>query len=435
MVRLSGTRAFAIAQTIARFDVLPAPRHAHYRIVHDPDGARIDDALITFFPAPHSYTGEDVVEIATHGAPVVLDWVVHQAVENGAAAARAGEFTERAFLNARLDLTGAEAVRDLIDAQTLAQAQQAAQQMGGAIAAAVRPIKQALIELIATLEAGIDFAEDDIDTLPPTAITERVGRLLPPLSSLLASFAHGRLLREGLRLAIIGKPNAGKSSLFNRLVERERAIVTSTPGTTRDVIAEHIALDGVPIELMDTAGLRETLDEAERIGVSRSREAAADADAILLVTDLTQSSGGIIAPDMLSLLEGRPVVLVQNKGDLAPRNVPPIDVEQSLPWPRIRTSATTGEGLPELRAAILRVAHGNSYSAGAAKLTNLRQRDAVSRARTLLEQANAAAGSSTPHEMLLLDLHEALHALDELTGQTTTDDLLNHIFSTFCIGK
>ncbi len=433
VVRLSGPQSFAITCKLALFNTLPKLRQAHYRVLHDATGARVDDALITFFAAPHSYTGEDVAEIATHGSPVVLDWLVRKAIEHGAAPARPGEFTERAFLNGRLDLTGAEAVRDLIDAQTLAQAQQAAQQIGGSIAAAVRPIKQALIELIATLEAGIDFAEDDIDTLPPAVIAERLDSVLQPLTSLLASFAHGRLLREGMRVAIIGKPNAGKSSLFNRLVERERAIVTATPGTTRDTIAERIALDGIPIELLDTAGLRETADEAERIGVSRSRVAAAEADAIVLVTDLTQPSPDIAGRDLLLLLEGRPVVLVNNKSDL------PGDTkrenDQHLPWPSIRTSATTGEGIPELKAAMLRVAQGNANATEGAKLTNLRQRDAVSRAHSALEKAKAATLSRTPHEMLLLDMHEALHALDDLTGQTTNDDLLHLIFSTFCIGK
>ncbi len=433
IVRLSGPQAVGIVQQFVQL-APPEPRIAHYCILRDATGARIDDALITFFPAHRSYTGEDVVEIATHGSPVVLDWVVRQAVERGATPARAGQFTERAFLNNRLDLTGAEAVRDLIEAQTLAQAQQAAGQMGGSIAAAVRPVKQSLIELIAALEAGIDFAEDDIDMLPAATIVERIDHLLSPLTSLLASFAHGRVLREGLRLAIIGRPNAGKSSLFNRLVERERAIVTAAPGTTRDVIAERITVEGVPIELLDTAGLRETADEAERMGVSRSREAAAEADAILLVVDLSQPSGETISPEVFKLLEGRSVIVVENKCDLVPKVQTVID-HSNQPWARIRTSAVTGEGLPALRSMMLHPSQGNANTSGIATLTNLRQRDAVDRAVTALQQSKLAALSLLPHEMILLDLHEALHALDELTGETTTDDLLNLIFSTFCIGK
>ncbi len=498
IVRLSGPEAFRIARQMATFVAIPTSRTAHYRILRDEVGTRVDDALLTFFPAPHSYTGEDVVEIATHGAPVVLDWIIRRTVALGATPARAGEFTERAFLNHRLDLTGAEAVRDLIDAQTLAQAQQAAEQVGGSIASAIRPAKQALIELIATMEAGIDFAEDDIDTLPSEDIVRRIDRIQQPLVALLASFAHGRLLRDGLRLAIIGRPNAGKSSLFNRLVQRERAIVTATPGTTRDVIAERIALDGIPIELLDTAGLRDTADEAERIGVVRTREAAAEADAILLIVDLSEPQQRGTEPELLRLLEGRPVILVQNKCDLvtpgpnvaltaevavnAPLNAAlaaevaanagpnaalaaevaanagpnaalaaEVGEEASRPngfsrrgdeaantppaWPRVRTSAMTGEGITTLQTEILHMARGSTTHAGSATLTNLRQHDAVDRARTALHQATDASHLNTPHEMILLDLHQALQALDELTGQTTTDDLLNLIFSTFCIGK
>lgn len=426
IVRLSGPDALRIAEHLTGSTL--QPRIATYCILRDELGQRIDDAVVIYFAAPHSYTGEDVVEVAAHGSPVVLDWLVRTAVAAGAQPARAGEFTERAFLRGRLDLTQAEAVRDLIDAQTLGQAQLAAQQMGGSIAEQVRPVKQALIELIATLEAGIDFAEDDIDTLPAVAIHHRITTLFPPLEALLASFAHGRLLREGLRLAIVGKPNAGKSSLFNRLVERDRAIVTAAPGTTRDVIAERISLEGIPVELLDTAGLRETDDEAERMGVARSREAIADADAILLVLDAAATDDSDMP--LLEALRDRAVVVAHNKIDRidAPGNL-------YLPWPVIPTSALTGKGIELLRKALLQIARGNAYTASEATLTNLRQRDAVAAAIAALQRAQTATVSTTPHEMLLLDLYEALNALDELTGQTTPDDILNLIFSTFCIGK
>ncbi len=439
VVRLSGPQALSIAQSIARIEKL-TPRHAHYIVLHDETGARVDDAVLTYFAAPHSYTGEDVVEIATHGSPVVLDWLVRAAIAAGAQPARPGEFTERAFLRGRLDLTQAEAVCDLIDAQTLGQAQQAAAQMGGSIAAAVRPVKQALVELIAALEAGIDFAEDDLDTLPATEIATRIAALLSPLQQLLTSFAHGRVLREGLRLAIVGRPNAGKSSLFNRLVERDRAIVTATPGTTRDVIAERISMGGVPVELLDTAGLRETDDEAERMGVARSREAMAEADAVLLVLDAS-SNDGAFERDTLQSLHGRPVIVAHNKMDLLrASDVPSMlsnlaALNEVAAQAHVRTSATTGDGIAELREALLRVAHAGAEVAGTATLTNLRQRDAVRRAVDAATRAHAATAVATPHEMLLLDLYEALRALDELTGETTADDVLNLIFSTFCIGK
>ncbi len=218
---------------------------------------RIDEAVVTFFGAPNSYTAEDVVEIAAHGSPVVLELLLRRALELGARLAEPGEFTQRAFLAGRLDLTQAEAVRDLIEAQTLTQARQAASQMGGALSRRVSPVKTALVELIALLEAGIDFAEDDVDVTAEAEIARRIGELTPPLKALEASFARGLIVHDGLTMAIVGRPNVGKSSLFNRLVERERAIVTATPGTTRDLVTERISLDGIPVEMVDTAGLRE----------------------------------------------------------------------------------------------------------------------------------------------------------------------------------
>ncbi|AFL90525.1 tRNA modification GTPase trmE [Terriglobus roseus DSM 18391] len=434
IVRLSGPSAIAIAQELLPSLKTETRRTAQYAILHDEAGARVDDAIVTLFQSPHSYTGEDVVEIATHGSPIVLDWLVRACVHHGAQPARPGEFTERAFLRGRLDLTGAEAVRDLIDAQTLGQAKLAAQQMGGSIAAEVRPTKEALVALIATLEAGIDFAEDDLDTLPAAEIEARIAAIEPALQALLASFAHGRLMREGLRLAIVGRPNAGKSSLFNRLVQQDRAIVTATPGTTRDVISEHISINGVPVELLDTAGLRETDDEAERQGVARSRRAIADADAVLLILDASTPTEK--DPALNELLRDRPVLEVHNKIDLLTRDISAsneaVAHTQRLP---VRTSATTGEGIARLREAILTIARGeaSTHSSGAT-LTNLRQREAVDRALQALQRARTAA-NGTPHEMLLLDLYESLRALDELTGQTTADDVLNLIFSSFCIGK
>src|SRR5208283_5278347 len=280
------------------------------------EAARIDEAVVTYFGAPNSYTSEDLVEIAAHGSPVVLELLLSRAVELGARLAEPGEFTQRAFLAGRLDLTQAEAVRDLIEAQTLTQARQAASQMGGALSRRVQPVKQALVELIALLEAGIDFAEDDVEVTPGAEIAWRIGELTPPLSALEASFARGRIVHDGLTLAIVGRPNAGKSSLFNRLVERERAIVTATPGTTRDTVTERISLDGIPLELVDTAGLRESLEEAEQLGIARSREALADAALVLVVLDATQPLNDE-EHRLLEAVEGRPALAAVNKSDLA----------------------------------------------------------------------------------------------------------------------
>jgi tRNA modification GTPase len=375
------------------------------------------------------------VEIAAHGSPVVLELLLKRALTLGARLAEPGEFTQRAFLAGRLDLTQAEAVRDLIEAQTLTQVRQAARQMGGALSRRAAPPKHSLVELIALLEAGIDFAEDDVDVTPASEIARRIAELTPPLTALEASFARGRIVHDGLTLAIVGRPNAGKSSLFNRLVERERAIVTATPGTTRDLVTERISLDGIPLELVDTAGLREGLEEAEQLGVARSREALADAALVLVVLDATQALNDE-EHRLLQAIEGRPALIVVNKSDLAENaeGSPQFVGIPALRTSALRTSALTGEGIPALRERILALATG-----GAAEepgmLTSLRHHQAITTALAALADAGQANANGIPHEMILLDLYRALWALDSLTGQTTSDDILNLIFSTFCIGK
>ena len=396
---------------------------------------RIDEVVVTYFAKPHSYTTDNIVEISAHGSPVVLRHIVELALARGARLAEPGEFTMRAFLNGRIDLTQAEAVRDLIESQTLYQAKIAAQQLEGALSRRLQPIKQKLIELIATLEAGIDFAEDDISVLPADQILQRIAVVRAPLDELAASFAYGKIVHEGLTLAIVGRPNVGKSSLFNRLVERERAIVTATPGTTRDLVSETVAIGGIPVKLVDTAGIRRALDEAESIGIRKSMEALADADLVLVVVDASQP----LAEEDDQLLS-RATIAVENKCDLKTRvetaEQSPVEGGDNKKAARVRTSATTGEGIPELRNEILRHIGGE---AGAPTetgfLTNLRHQERVRESLTALSASKAAIENKVPHEMLLLDLYSALRPLDELTGATTTDDILNLIFSTFCIGK
>jgi tRNA modification GTPase len=406
---------------------------------------RIDEALVTYFAAPRSYTAEDLVEIAAHGSPVVLEMLLRRALELGARLAEPGEFTQRAFLSGRLDLTQAEAVRDLIDAQTLTQARQAAGQMGGALSRRVAPVKQALVELAALLEAGIDFAEDDVDVTPQQEIARRIAELTPPLTALEASFARGRIVHDGLTLAIVGRPNVGKSSLFNRLVERDRAIVTAMPGTTRDLVTERISIGGIPIELVDTAGLREGREEVEQLGIARSREALADAALVLIVLDATEPLNDE-EHRLLAAVEGRPAIVAVNKSDLLESsNLESARSEDGLPaalaqdaalsgLTALPTSALTGEGIAVLREKILALATGGA-AAEPGMLTNLRQHLAVSAALAALDDAAHANSGGIPHEMILLDLYRALWALDSLTGPTTPDDILNLIFSTFCIGK
>jgi tRNA modification GTPase len=452
IVRLSGPEAASIAVQLVR---LRHPlEHARARladVLDEPqpgaEASRIDEALVTLYAAPRSYTAEDLVEIAAHGSPVVLELLLKRALSLGARLAEPGEFTQRAFLAGRMDLTQAEAVRDLIDAQTLAQARQAASQMGGALSRRVGPVKQALVELVALLEAGIDFAEDDVEVTPQAEIARRVHELTPPLTALEASFVRGSVLHDGLTLAIVGRPNAGKSSLFNCLVERDRVLVNATPGTTRDTVTERISLDGIPLELVDTAGLREAPGEVEQMGIARSREALADAALVVVVLDATEPLNEE-ERRLLAAVEGRPAVVAVNKSDLIEADRLHLDYAAMLGapssprsvrkgWesiPAVATSALTGEGLPVLRERILALATGGA-AAEPGMLTSLRHKQAIATALAALADADRANAASIPHEMILLDLYRALWALDSLTGQTTPDDILNLVFSTFCIGK
>jgi tRNA modification GTPase len=412
-------------------------------------GARLDEGVVTWFAAPNSYTGEDVLEIAAHGSPVILDLLVRRALEAGARLARPGEFTQRAFLHGRIDLTQAEAVRDLIAAETLYQARVAAEQLGGALSRRVAPIKEQLVALVTLLEAGIDFAEDDIDVTPDVEIARRLDALDVALAPVAASFREGRLVHNGLTMAIVGRPNAGKSSLFNRLVERERAIVTATPGTTRDLVTERISLGGIPVEMVDTAGLRETEDEAESHGIARTEGAMADADLVLLLLDATaavDAEGTLRLPEedarLLASLDGRSPLLVLNKIDLArPTRVDAVrtaNLDGGISE-LAQVSALTGEGVLALRERLLERVRGSESNPGnsaqGGMLTSLRHYEALESCTLALSRARGALAERVPHEMLLLDLYAALQQLDQLTGATTADDILNRIFSSFCIGK
>jgi tRNA modification GTPase len=436
VVRLAGPEARAIAGPILRLGHELAPGRASFGELIDPvTGERIDEVVATYFAKPHSYTTDDIVEISAHGAPVVLQHIVAIALQRGARLAEPGEFTMRAFLNGRLDLTQAEAVRDLIDSQTLFQAKVAAQQLEGALSKRLKPIKQKLVDLIAVLEAGVDFAEDDVSILPGEQILKRIAAVRGPLEELAQSFAYGKIVHEGLTLAIVGRPNVGKSSLFNRLVERERAIVTATPGTTRDLVSETVAIGGIPVRLVDTAGIRTAADEAESIGIQKSYEALAEADLVLVVLDASNLHPEEDAA-LQGRLENRCAIFVQNKSDLVKAPHSNKTAPAAANPAQLRTSALTGEGIAELREAILKQIagdHGAQQESG--MLTNVRHQGLVCDSLAALDAAVGAVRNSIPHEMLLLDLYNALRPLDAMTGATTTDDILNLIFSSFCIGK
>jgi tRNA modification GTPase len=428
-VRLSGTEARSIAERILRFPGEAAWRPWHVRMaeLHDRQAHAIDQVVVAFFEAPRSYTAEDVVEISCHGSPVVLRHAVERALDAGARLANPGEFTLRAFLNGRIDLPQAEAIRDLIDATTLYQARVAAQQAGGSVSRRIAPLKEQLIELIALLEAGIDFAEDDVSVAAAGEILRRLDPVLEGVRRLAASFQYGGLVRAGLTLAIVGRPNVGKSSLFNRLLEQERAIVASAPGTTRDLVSETASIGGIPVKLYDTAGIREGAELVESLGIERSLQAMADADLTLVVVDISQPS---MDEDRALIAragrQGRHLV-AGNKCDL---------FRGQATQPLIPVSALTGEGISELRDAILEaLAPKGAFEQETGFITSLRHEQLLRESAAYLEKAGAAVDAGIPHEMLLLDLYSALRPIDAITGATSVDDILNRIFSTFCIGK
>lgn len=430
VVRLAGPEARHVAASMLRLRGELEPQRAHFGELVDPEtGERMDEVVATYFAKPHSYTTDDIVEISCHGAPVLLGRVVEIALGKGVRLAEPGEFTMRAFLNGRIDLTQAEAVRDLIEAQTLYQAKVAAQQLGGSVSRRILPIKQKLVDLIAILEAGIDFAEDDVSVLPAEKALERIASVREPLAKLQEGFAFGKVVHNGLTLAIVGRPNVGKSSLFNRLVERDRAIVTAIPGTTRDLVTETVSLGGIPVHLVDTAGIRESHDEAESIGIQKSREAMADADLVLVVVDAHEAQHEV-DQELVAAAAERPAIVVENKIDLGHT----MAIRGSV-LPVVHTSATTGEGIAELREQILRMVAGESGREESGFLTNLRQHQLVTDSLHALAAAETALTLRIPHEMVLMDLYNALRPLDDITGATTADDILNLIFSTFCIGK
>ena len=427
-MRISGPQALGIAGKLVRpLDAL-APRVAALAQLIDDAGDPVDEVVATWFQAPRSFTAEDVVEVSCHGSPIVLRYCVERAIRLGARAALPGEFTLRAYVNGRIDLPQAEAIRDLIESTTLYQAKVAAQQLGGSLSRRVQPVKAQLVELISLLEAGIDFAEDDISVAPAEEILRRLEPITQAVARLESSYTFGRLVQEGFTLALVGEPNVGKSSLFNALLEQDRAIVTEIPGTTRDMVSETASLGGLPMRLLDTAGIRESADRVESLGIERSYQAIADADLVLLVLDASRPMEETERTLWRRVAASGRHLVVYNKADLeGPGKREPEG---------LRVSARTGEGLDRLRAAVLeQVCPQGFLEAQDGFLTSLRQRDLLRECLGELDRGRQAVAQAIPHEMLLLDLYAALRALDGITGATTADDILNRIFSTFCIGK
>jgi tRNA modification GTPase len=430
IVRVSGPKAPEIAAVMV--GELPAPRRASLVRFLDRRKQPIDVGIALFFPAPHSYTGEHVLELHGHGGPVVVEAVIARVLELGARRALPGEFTQRAFLNDKLDLTQAESIADLIDAGSREAAHAAMRSLQGEFSAMVQGLTEALVELRTYVEAAIDFPEEEIDFLADRQVEDRLLAVRDHLDAVELSARQGRLLREGMTVVIAGRPNAGKSSLLNRLAGYDAAIVTAIPGTTRDVLRERIDIDGMPLHVLDTAGLRESPDEVEREGVRRAQAEIARADRVLFVIDaVADPDARAYQGERQRLPPSVPVTLVFNKCDLAP-GIPVADTISGPP--RITLSALTGSGLDVLRTH-LKACMGFQTSEGGTVSARQRHLDSLARARAHVDAAEHQLRERRAGELVAEELRAAQQDLNEITGEFTPDDLLGRIFSSFCIGK
>jgi tRNA modification GTPase len=438
VIRVSGADALRILRTLDGSESYnPTPNLLSLKSLIDPNtGETLDQALVCFFKAPHSFTGEDVVELHCHGSPVLLRTIIDLILELGCRLADPGEFSLRAVTNGRLKLTEAEAIRDVIDAQTDTALRQATRQMKGEISNRLTPAKEALLEIIVRLESSREFVEDDLPAVASQQIIESLQKLQMDLSRLRSTFSTGRLLRDGLRVALVGRPNVGKSSLFNALVGHGRAIVTGIPGTTRDTLAESIGVEGFPVLLIDTAGIRRSKDEIELIGVERARREAADADLLIVVID---GSEHLRDEDRFVLAEVSNVrhIVALNKSDLPAFST--VAFEETDAGANcsavVSVSAKSEAGLGSLRTAILQpFANGNARSEGLL-ITNARHHDLLVRSIDALASSEQFLKEHVSEELVLVGLHNALRYLGDITGETTTEEILGEIFSTFCIGK
>lgn len=428
IVRLSGTRVPELA--LALLGMLPPPRHAALRTFRDAHGEAIDSGIALYFPAPHSFTGEEVLELHGHGGPVVLDMLLSRLVQLGARLAAPGEFSRRAFLNDKLDLVEAEAIADLIAADSSQAVRAALRSMRGEFSQALHALTEALVTARMHIEAAIDFPDEELDLLQDEMLLKRMEHALQLAADIERDAHQGSLLREGMTIVIAGKPNAGKSSLLNRLAGYEAAIVTEVPGTTRDVLRERIHIDGLPLHVIDTAGLRVTEDRVEAEGVRRAHAEISKADRVLYVVDVTQFDEAQVRDELAQLPTSVPVSIVINKIDRHPTQTPHIEAEP----PRIYLSAHTGAGLALLREH-LKACIGYASSETAVFLARRRHLDALQRATHHLRQAQHNLTSRQAGELCAEELRVAQQALGEITGEFTSEDLLGRIFSTFCIGK
>ncbi|MCF6217305.1 MAG: tRNA uridine-5-carboxymethylaminomethyl(34) synthesis GTPase MnmE [Gammaproteobacteria bacterium] len=430
IVRVSGPATAAISEQVLGRQL--SPRRAEYLPFKDSDGLAIDQGIALFFPNPHSFTGEDVLELQGHGGPVVMDMLLERVVQLGARIARPGEFSEQAFLNDKLDLTQAEAIADLIDSASQQAARMALRSLQGAFSDQINQLVERFINLRVYVESAIDFPEEEIDFLTEGNVAAQVAELKASLQQVIDSAHQGQLLREGATIVIAGQPNVGKSTLLNRLTGRDSAIVTNTPGTTRDLLREQILIDGLPLHIIDTAGLRETSDQVEKIGIQRARDEISKADRLLLIVD---GAEGISAEDQ-SIIDqlsepSPPMTLIRNKIDNHSQHAA-FDEEAAIPT--ISLSAKRGEGVELLRQH-LKACVGYQSGAEGGFMARHRHLDALNRAMQHISQGEAQLLGMGAGELLAEELRQAQGALNEITGEFGSDELLGKIFSSFCIGK
>ena len=432
VIRMSGPQALDITRALVQdYSFEPEPAHVLLKDLKTDGNEVMDQALVTFFKSPHSFTGEDLVEISCHGSPVTVRKLLDRIQQLDARLAGPGEFTLRACRNGKMNLSQAEAIRDLINARTAAAAQQATRQLKGELSDALSETRERLVDVIVKLESALEFVEDDLPQLQRHAVLQELSVVTSTIDRLAATYDAGHLLRDGIKVALVGRPNVGKSSLFNGLLSRDRAIVTEVPGTTRDSLSESIALDGIPVTLTDTAGIREAGDSIEAIGVERSHRAMADADLLVVVLD---GSTEVQDEDREVLERARlsKHIVAFNKSDLPQAADQVATLNQSRV---VHVSAVTGAGLSDLSAAIIEPFGAVDSESVGLLVTDSRHYDLLVRARASLDESASLMEAGASEELVLVGLHNALSYLGEITGETTTDEILGRIFSTFCIGK